>query len=227
MKSEVFKGLVSDFNKALKQQGLKPLNIAVRNFTKGSFDAPTDSGLKERELDAIRGYDQSEQKDRFGLKLHEYRVAIELLQGKEVLRVANIDEATLRGEAVWERVPVAERQSGTPNYVEQVLACASDCEACRLSAISPKTLTYFVRSKKKATFTAEGKGLGSVHWVAPGASPGSGDGPTFAAEMGEHGRIHRHRVLRQHDSKSDRAGGRCRARNPGRHGASQIPPPPT
>ena len=173
MKSEVFRGLVSNFHKRRQQQGLKPLDIVLRDFTKGNFDGPT-SRLKERELDAIRGYDDTKDKDRFGLKLHEYRVAIDLLDdGKEVLRVSNVDEETLRGEALWERVPVEDRHTGRTNYVEEVLASG------HLTGISPKTETRFVLSKKPATtFTAKGTGLAGVNWTAEG-TPETATGPTF------------------------------------------------
>jgi len=88
--------------------------------------------LDELERDAIRGYDG------WFDGLHEFRVAVDAIDGDEVLRVTNIDEQRREGEAVWERVPVAERppDKGNPNYVEEVLAFGFDC--------SPSTVPLIV-----------------------------------------------------------------------------------
>src|SRR5262249_16005699 len=104
MGSDGFKDLVKSFNDRRQQQGLKPVkDVIVPPFTVGDFNAEDDSNLGQRELDAIRGYDDSTDdstdEDRFGLKLHEFRVAVD---AEEVLSVTNIttnDDGTLRGEA--------------------------------------------------------------------------------------------------------------------------------
>jgi hypothetical protein len=90
--------------------------------------------LQELELDAIRGYNGWVGSDRFGFELHEFRVAVDRINGEidveEVLVVTNVNEETLQGEAVWERVPVADRPAapGSPNYVEEVLAFLPSCQ---------------------------------------------------------------------------------------------------
>jgi hypothetical protein len=125
--SDEFKGLVKDFNRRRERQGLKPLEqVLLLDFSVGNFD----DDLQQLELDAIRGYNGWEEKsDRFGLELHEYRVAVDIVHGEEVLRVTDIDEQTLMGKAVWERVPVADRPPGVgnPNYVEEVLSFSINC----------------------------------------------------------------------------------------------------
>jgi hypothetical protein len=125
--SEVFKGLVSQFNKRRQQQGLNPIQVVLPPLTEGDFD----NNLRQLELDAIRGYNGWNGTDRVGLQLHEFRVAVDLIGGKEFLVVANVNEETLHGEAVWERVPVVDRpvHIGSPNYVEEVLSFAFDCTA--------------------------------------------------------------------------------------------------
>jgi hypothetical protein len=122
-----FNRLVSPFNQRRQQQGLNPIQVTIPEFTTGSFD--DNDKLQQLELDAIRGYNGWHGPGRFGLKLHEFRVAVERIEGEEVLIVANVNEETLQGEAVWERVPVADRpaDSGTPNYVEEMLAFDFEC----------------------------------------------------------------------------------------------------
>jgi hypothetical protein len=186
MESRGFQDLVGDFNKRRQQQGLKLVDdVVLLPFKVGDFNNEDDPVLGQHELDAIRGYDDSTDPDRFGLKLHEYRVVVDLIDGEEVLRVTNItatDEGTLQGEAVWEQVPVADRHTGRPNYVEEVLSFLFDCTPvavpCNLTGISPATQTLFVGSKP-FRFTAEGTGLGRVTWTADGGSPESGTGATF------------------------------------------------
>jgi hypothetical protein len=125
-RSEVFKGLVFQFNKRRQQQGLKRLHSVV---------IPP-LGLRRLELDAIRGYNGWHGgPDRFGLPLHEFRVAVDVIDGEKVLAVTNINEQTLQGEAVWERVPVTERPAdkGNPNYVEEVVSFLADCSPARVT----------------------------------------------------------------------------------------------
>ena len=193
MRSEGFQKLVGDFNKRRQQQGLKAVNdVVLLAFEVGDFKDEDDPILGQHELDAIRGYDDSADddttdKDRFGLKLHEYRVVVDLIDGEEVLRVTNItatDEGTLRGQAVWEQVPVADRHTGRPNYVEEVLSFLFDCTPavvpCNLTGISPATVTVFAGQTR--TFTAEGTGLAKVDWKAPGGSPRKGTGAKFTTK---------------------------------------------
>lgn len=113
---------------------------------------------------------------------------MDLIDGEEVLRVTNItatDEGKLRGQAVWEQVPVADRHFGRPNYVEEVLSFLFDCTPavvpCNLTGISPATLTRFVGSKP-ARFTAEGTGLAKVRWSALEGTPATGTGATFTTK---------------------------------------------
>lgn len=122
-KSTVFKGLVSNFNKRRRQQGLKPIRVAV----------PPLEG-EQLELDAIRGYDG------WFDGLHEFRVAVDAIDGDKVLRVTN------KGEVVWEPVPVAERRKGRPNYVQEVLAFRFDCTA---SPVVPVSLEIRAEDGKK------------------------------------------------------------------------------
>jgi hypothetical protein len=121
-KSTKFKLLVSNYNEMRQQQGLKRLKrVKVPSLKKSD---------EQLELDAIRGFDGWHGSDvRFGLdELHEFRVAVDLIDGEEVLVVTNVNERKLQGDAVWERVPVADRAGeGRPNYVEEVLSFGFDC----------------------------------------------------------------------------------------------------
>jgi hypothetical protein len=122
-----FQHLVDLFNQKRGQQELSPLQVTLPDFWTGDFD--DDDNLQELELDAIRGYNGWFGSDRFGFELHEFRVAVDRIDGEEVLVVTNVNEETLQGEAVWERVPVADRPAapGSPNYVEEVLAFLPGC----------------------------------------------------------------------------------------------------
>src|SRR5205823_5962909 len=95
-----FERLVSQFNQRRQQQGLDPIQIVLPPFAEGDFD----ENLQQLEMDAIRGYNGWNGADQFGLELHEFRVSVD---AEEVLVVTNVNEETLQGEAVWERVPVA------------------------------------------------------------------------------------------------------------------------
>jgi hypothetical protein len=110
-----FRQLVDAFNAGRHARHLAPLTITLPDFTTGDFD----NNLQQLELDTIRGFNGFAGGDGFGLHLHEFRVALD--HGR--LRVQNIDEHALTGEAMWERVPVADRPQGTgdPNYVAHVL----------------------------------------------------------------------------------------------------------
>jgi hypothetical protein len=123
--SDKFKSLVSQFNQKRQAQGLNPIQVVVPPFEEGDFDA----NLQQLEMDAIRGYDGWNGADGFGLELHEFRVAVDVTGGDEVLVVTNINEQTSQGQAVWQQVPVADRPTniGRPNYVEEVLAFNFDC----------------------------------------------------------------------------------------------------
>jgi len=120
--SDAFNTLVSNFHERRQQQGLAPILVELPDFEDWQL-----------EMDAIRGYNGWNGTDRFGLELHEFRVAVEQSNGDEVLVVTDISDGS--GKAVWERVPVTDRPAhiGNPNYVEEVLAFASDCSTSQLS----------------------------------------------------------------------------------------------
>ncbi len=114
-----FQNLVNNYNQMRAQQGLPPLKkISVPKLTAGDFN----DNVQQREEAAIRMYNGCAGWDPLlpTLRLHEYR--IDVLGG--VLHVENINEKSLRGEAVWVRVPGAERPQhvGDPDYVEHVLS---------------------------------------------------------------------------------------------------------
>ena len=142
-----FQALVDQFNQKRQQEGLDPIQVLLSDFT-GNFDDVLQPHATQPHiaLDAIRGYNGFHGEDRrFGIdELHEFRVAvdvIDVIDGEELLqlRVTNINEQTLMGEAVWERVPVAERPvgDGNPNYVEEVLAFLPDCSSAPTPTPSP------------------------------------------------------------------------------------------
>jgi hypothetical protein len=143
--SEGFRNLVAQFNQRRQQQGLDPIQVVLPDFTTGNFD----DDLQQLELDAIRGYNGWNGSDRFGLERHEFRVAVDGIEGEEVLILANVNEETLQGEAGWERVLVAGRPTaiGTPNYVEEVLAfdfgCSSAPPIASVSPVSAQGLSVY------------------------------------------------------------------------------------
>ena len=84
------------------------------------------------------------------------------IDGKEVMAVINVNEETLQGEAVWERVPVADRPPtpGDPNYVEDLLARLPNCkpappptspQVCVISVDPSDTKTHEIPGKKPST----------------------------------------------------------------------------
>lgn len=123
--SATFQGFVDQINQNRQQAGKDPIQVVLPDFTTGNFD----DDLQQLELDAVRGYNGWFGTDQFGFELHEYRVEFEFVNGEEVLRVTDINDLTLEGAAVWERVQVADRPSdeGDPNYVDSVLAFLPDC----------------------------------------------------------------------------------------------------
>jgi hypothetical protein len=113
-----FRQLVNQFNADRRAHRIGgPLGIHLPDFTTGDFD----HNLQQLELDAIRGFNGFAGSDGFGHELHEFRVALDR-HGR--LRVQSINEESMTGEAIWERVPAHERPqtSGDPNYVANVLA---------------------------------------------------------------------------------------------------------
>ena len=112
-----FKNLVNNYNQMRAQQGLPPLTIKVPKLTAGDFN----ENVQQRERAAIRMYNGCAGWDPWlpTLRLHEYRIDV----SGGVLHVENINEKSLKGEAVWVRVLAAERPQGVgdPNYVEHVL----------------------------------------------------------------------------------------------------------
>jgi hypothetical protein len=180
--SDEFKGLVSRFNQTRQGRGLSPIEVMLPDFTEGDLD----DDVQQLEMDAIRGYNGWNGQDGFGLELHEFRVAVDLIDGEEVLTVANVNEETLQGDAVWERVPIADRPAdiGSPNYVEEVLSfsfnCATSTVPCNLTGISPTTVTLFNGEPRE--FTANGTGLANVEWSAPEGVPDTGTGAIFTTK---------------------------------------------
>jgi hypothetical protein len=96
-------------------KGVPPITVTIPEFTSGNFN----DNLQQLELDSIRGYNGFAGTDKFGLNLHEFRVA---LDASDQL-IVTIDPVTNVGTTSWERVPVADRpRSGDPDYVNHVLA---------------------------------------------------------------------------------------------------------
>ncbi len=100
--STAFKRLVGALNAKRALTGLKPLVVRVPAYT-----------ADQLEKDTIRGYNG------YAGGLHEFRLA----QTGGELTLANVDEKALTANAVWERVPAADRpqRPGDPNYVEHIL----------------------------------------------------------------------------------------------------------
>jgi hypothetical protein len=120
--SSRFKKLVDKFNEQRHQRGLQPLEITIPPFETGNFKK---DDLRQLEKDAIRGYDGWHGKDKFGLEMHEFKIAVYA----GILRVARINERALTGVAVWELVFASDRpqNAGNPNYVNEVLSASPDC----------------------------------------------------------------------------------------------------
>jgi hypothetical protein len=181
-KSDKFKSLVADFNKKRQEQGLKSIMIVPPDFG-GDFD----ENIQELAMDAIRGYDGWNGQDGFGLELHEYRVAVD---GQGALVVTDVNEETLQGKSVWERVPAADRppDQGRPNYVDEVLAFSFDCTTatvpCHLTGIIANDTTFV---RLPTTFIADGTGLATVRWRAKGGRPATGTGANFTTKWASTG----------------------------------------
>lgn len=111
-----FQSLVDAYNQKRAQQGLKPLAIKVPKLTPGDFN----DNLQQREMDTVRCYNGAAGFD-LGLPLHEFKIARDT-DGN--LIVTNINEKSLKGEAMWVRVPASERPQnvGDPDYVNHVLS---------------------------------------------------------------------------------------------------------
>jgi hypothetical protein len=111
--SEDLGAAIVSLNQSRTNQGLQPLTVSIPDFTE-----------EQVRLDAIRGFNGWAGTDHFGFELHEYRIAIDT-QGFPLFTITNA--ATGAAQAIWERVPVADRPQdrGDPNYVEHVLAQAS------------------------------------------------------------------------------------------------------
>ena len=122
-----FQDLVAQFNDIRQLDGKPALTIKAPEFSTGDLD----DNLQQLELDAIRGYDGWFGDDRFGFELHEYRIGVDSIEGRDVLRVTDIDENVLTASGVWERVPPDDRppSEGDPRYVESVLAFGAFCGA--------------------------------------------------------------------------------------------------
>jgi hypothetical protein len=102
--SNQFKQLVQTLNQRRAQRGLPPLTVRVP-----PFDAD------QLAKDTIRGFNG------YAGGLHEFRLSV--VNGE--LQVANVNEQAKTADAVWERVPAAERpQVGDPDYVNHVLKVA-------------------------------------------------------------------------------------------------------
>ena len=119
--SSGFQSLVALLNQYRQTQGLDPISVRLPDFSTGNFD----DDLQQLEMDAIRGYNGWFGSDRFGFELHEFRVAVDEVDGLEILRVTNVNEQDLEGEAVWERVPTqirpTEGECSDTNYVDKVM----------------------------------------------------------------------------------------------------------
>jgi hypothetical protein len=106
-----FKNLVAAINKDRAANKQPALTVTIPDFTE-----------EQRTNDAIRGYNGWAGRDPIdrSLHLHEYRLARDA-NGQLQLRLI---PKTNRAEAIWERVPVADRPQdvGDPDYVNHVLS---------------------------------------------------------------------------------------------------------
>jgi len=102
--SQRFRDLVQALNQQRTQKGLAALTVTVP-----AFDAD------QLSKDTIRGFNG------YARGMHEFRLSV--VGG--VLQVTNVNNQTNTADAVWERVPVADRpQVGDPDYVNHVLSTA-------------------------------------------------------------------------------------------------------
>jgi hypothetical protein len=105
VRAHKFKNLAKAFNAVRAQQGLAPLAITLPDYTP-----------EQLERDTVRGFNG------YAGGLHEYRLKVVQVGGKETLFV-NVDPTGTAWTAEWEEVPVASRPaSGDPNYVNDVYA---------------------------------------------------------------------------------------------------------
>jgi hypothetical protein len=127
-----FAALVNAFNQQRATQGLPPVDVRVPAFTVAGANAPdfnaAPANLGQIELDAIRGYNGFGGRDQFDIPLHEFKIAQD---ANQLLQVVNVRQegGVLVGDAVWARVPAADRPQtfGEPNYVNLVLGQSPQC----------------------------------------------------------------------------------------------------
>lgn len=119
-RSASLKTLLAAYNTNVRvPAGMPPLmRVNVPTFTGGQLDD-----------DGIRGYNGfcciSADPDFPGFELHEFWIR---RTSPGLLFVTNINETTLTGNLIWERVPVGSRpSSGDPNYVNHVNQRTASC----------------------------------------------------------------------------------------------------
>ena len=133
-----FTALVKKYNDDRAKHRLSAVALTLPDFTWTGFNVAP-SALGQLELDTIRGYNGWAGKDKFGLELHEFRVAIDA----HGLPVVDLDASGTTGKVQWERVPAADRPKvGDPNYVANVLA-ANPCLTARGTGDLAVIAAYF------------------------------------------------------------------------------------
>src|SRR5262249_9072214 len=102
-----FQALVTKFNQARQNAGLKPLTVTLPDFN-----------ADQLRLDSIRGYNGYAGTDAFGNVLHEFRVPVDI-SGNLVAAEQPDGKTAL---IAWQQVPVSDRPKtfGDPNYVAHV-----------------------------------------------------------------------------------------------------------
>jgi hypothetical protein len=119
--------LVNQVNQTRTGQGLPPITVTLPDFTSGDFN----NNLEQLQLDSIRGFNGFAGNSGFtgsnghASLLHEFRVLLNPAGPYQTGSTLVVDSS---GNASWEEVPVAARPaSGTPNYVQLVLAQDPKC----------------------------------------------------------------------------------------------------
>jgi hypothetical protein len=105
--------------------------------------------------------------------------------GREVI-IPRLEKVLPRSGLVLKGNKQVPREYGIAN-VSWTFRPLKTAGSCKLTGISPTTVTLFTGVAQK--FTAKGKGLAGVEWRAPGASPAASPapGPTFTTTWWTHG----------------------------------------